>query len=159
MSVRLLLVEDDPVSLSFLHDALCGVPATVDAAHDIASALHLASRFRHDLWIVDAHLPDGDGAGCLQLLRHIHQTPALAITAGASREELDLLCDSGFLEVLLKPVSIALLQGTVSRLLGCFPAQMKQSGIASCCLNEQQADCSPSAAMPRPWAIAPAVPG
>ena len=45
-------------------------------------------------------------------------SPALAITAGASREELDGLCSGGFIEVLLKPVSIALLQATVRRLLG-----------------------------------------
>jgi HPt (histidine-containing phosphotransfer) domain-containing protein len=45
-------------------------------------------------------------------------TPALAITAGAPREELDALCAGGFLEVLMKPVSVALLHGTVRRLLG-----------------------------------------
>jgi len=44
--------------------------------------------------------------------------PALAITAGAPREELDALCAGGFLEVLMKPVSVALLHGTVRRLLG-----------------------------------------
>ena len=40
--IRLLLVEDDPISLDFLSEALSGVPAQVDAAGDIASASGLA---------------------------------------------------------------------------------------------------------------------
>lgn len=122
MSIRLLLVEDDQTSRYFLAEALRGLPADVDEAMDIDQALRLVSSTRHDLWLVDAHLPDGDGASCLRSLRRRHDTPALAITAGASREELDQLCSCGYLEVLLKPVSIALLHSTVRRLLRQTPA-------------------------------------
>lgn len=115
---RLLLVEDDAVSRSFLSEALAALPSQVDAARDIAQALRLAEANPHALWLIDAHLPDGDGSDCLKALRRLHDVPALAVTAGASREELDRLCSSGFVEVLLKPVSIALLQATVQRLLG-----------------------------------------
>jgi len=115
---RLLLVEDDPVSRSFISEALVTLPAQVDTASDIAQALCQAREHSHALWLIDAHLPDGDGSECLAALRAIRNTPALAVTAGASKDELDSLCAAGFLEVLLKPVSIALLQGTVRRLLG-----------------------------------------
>lgn len=115
---RLLLVEDDLVSRSFMSEALSALPAQVDTARDIAQALNCAQEHRHALWLIDAHLPDGDGSDCLVALRRLRNTPALAVTAGASRQELDGLCASGFLEVLLKPVSIALLQATVRRLLG-----------------------------------------
>lgn len=115
---RLLLVEDDPISRHFLEEALLALPAEVDAAGDIAEAVALAERHRHDLWLVDAHLPDGDGADCLRALRMHRDTPALAVTASRTREELDGLCRDGYLEVLCKPVSIALLQATVRRLLG-----------------------------------------
>lgn len=121
MPTRLLLVEDDSVSRSFLFEVLRTLPAEVDQAGDIAQALQMANEQRHDLWLIDAHLPDGDGVDCLARLRLLHDTPALAITAGASREELDHLCASGYREVLLKPVSIALLQATVRRLLGGGP--------------------------------------
>lgn len=122
MSIRLLLVEDDETSRYFLAEALRALPAEVDEAADIEQALRLASSTRHDLWLIDAHLPDGDGVSCLRSLRRSHDTPALAITAGAAREELDQLCACGYLEVLLKPVSIALLHATVRRLLGQAPA-------------------------------------
>jgi len=115
---RLLLVEDDATSRSFLGEALAALPAQVDAAGDIAQALRLAEASPHALWLIDAHLPDGDGSDCLRELRRLHDVPALAVTAGASREELDALRSSGFVEVLLKPVSIARLQATVKRLLG-----------------------------------------
>lgn len=114
----LLLVEDDLVSRAFLSEALAALPAHVDAVENIAQALHLANTRQHALWVIDAHLPDGDGCDCLEALRRIDDTPALAVSAGASRQEMDALCAAGFLEVLPKPVSIALLQATVRRLLG-----------------------------------------
>lgn len=115
---RLLLVEDDPISRQFLEEALLALPAQLDVAGDIAAAVALAKLHRHDLWLLDAHLPDGDGADCLRALRRHQDTPALAVTASNHRDELDGLCRDGFLEVLCKPVSVALLQGTVRRLLG-----------------------------------------
>ena len=117
-AIRLLLVEDDAVSAEFLAQALAALPARVDVAGSIAQARALASAHAHSLWLVDAHLPDGGGLDCLLALRKLHDTPALALTAGAAREQLDALCAGGFLVVLMKPVSVALLQGTVRRLLG-----------------------------------------
>jgi CheY-like chemotaxis protein/HPt (histidine-containing phosphotransfer) domain-containing protein len=115
---RLLLVEDDAVSAAFLAEALADLPATVDVAGSIAEALRHAQAARHALWLVDAHLPDGDGLQCLRALRaQAAATPALAITAGNSRAELDALCAGGFPEVLMKPVAVALLLATVRRLL------------------------------------------
>ena len=113
----LLLVEDDETSAAFLAEALARLPARVDVATDIAQATALAADKHHDLWLVDAHLPDGHGLDCLRALRARRAAPALAITAGAPVAELEALCAGGFAEVLLKPVSIALLQGTVRRLL------------------------------------------
>lgn len=116
---RLLLVEDDAVSAAFLAEALSALPARVDVAGGIAEALRHARAARHDLWLVDAHLPDGDGLDCLRALGRLFSAPpALAITAGADREELDALCTGGFAEVLMKPVGVELLLGTVRRLLG-----------------------------------------
>ena len=116
--VRLLLVEDDAVSAAFLSEALSALPASVDVAGSIAEALAIARDSTHSLWLVDAHLPDGDGLDCLRELRAMGTTPALALTAGAARAELDALCSGGYLEVLLKPIAVALLLGTVRRVLG-----------------------------------------
>lgn len=116
---RLLLVEDDEVSLAFLRDALSALPARVDAVDRIADALASTAGTTHDLWLVDAHLPDGDGVAALHALRERQASiPALAITAEDDRVVLDALCAAGYLEVLQKPVSVAALQAALRRALG-----------------------------------------
>ena len=128
-AIRLLLVEDDATSAAFLSEALAALPAQVDVAGDIAQARACVHAASHSLWLVDAHLPDGDGLACLRALRELQATPALAITAGASPEELDALCAGGFAEVLAKPVSVALLHGTVRRLLGLRAGEVAAPGV------------------------------
>lgn len=114
---RLLLLEDDPVSAAFLASALEALPARVDVAASLAEARRRADGC--DLWLFDAHLPDGDGASLLAQLRACGlRTPALAHTAEARREPLDALIAAGFDEVLLKPLSVAALQACVRRALG-----------------------------------------
>ncbi len=115
---RVLLVEDDPVSAGFLSEALAALPARVDVAATLAEATALAETTKHDLWLIDAHLPDGAGAELLSRLRSRgYRTPALAHTAETATTLLDILIDAGFEEVLIKPLSIAMLHGAVQRVL------------------------------------------
>ena len=116
---RLLLVEDDPVSSAFLGAAAEALPAHVDAAASCAEALRCVQAHDYDLWLLDAHLPDGSGLDLLAQLRaHATATPALAHTAGAARAELDALVAAGFDEVLIKPLSALALQAAICRALG-----------------------------------------
>lgn len=117
LPLRVLLLEDDPVSAAFLATALEALPARVATAATLSEARAAADGC--DLWLFDAHLPDGDGASLLAELRArgLH-TPALAHTAEARREPLDALIDAGFAEVLLKPLTVAQLQAAVRRTLG-----------------------------------------
>lgn len=113
---RILLLEDDPVSAAFLASALEALPARVAVAGSLADARGQADGC--DLWLFDAHLPDGDGASLLAELRARGlRTPALAHTAEARREPLDALIAVGFDEVLRKPLSVAALQAGVRRAL------------------------------------------
>lgn len=116
---HILLLEDDPVSAAFLSAAIEGVPARVDLAATLAEARNKAAAQTHALWLFDANLPDGLGADLLAELRaQGRRTRALAHTADNRREALDALIDAGFEEVLLKPLSVAQLQGTVRRFCG-----------------------------------------
>jgi CheY-like chemotaxis protein len=116
---RILLLEDDPVSAAFLAAAIEALPAWVDTAGTLAEARGIASAQTHDLWLFDANLPDGLGAGLLAELRAQGlRTRALAHTADTRREALDALIGAGFEEVLLKPLSVAQLQGAVRRICG-----------------------------------------
>ena len=83
MKPRLLLVEDDAISCRFLQATLEALPAHVDIAESLASALETETG--HELWLLDANLPDGSGIALLQALRlRSPSIPALAHTADDS---------------------------------------------------------------------------
>src|SRR5690606_16958089 len=119
MTARILLVEDDPTTCAFLATAARGVPADVDVAGSCAAALALAGHDdHHDLWLVDANLPDGDGASLLATLRARGlRAPALAHTATRDPDALAGLRAAGFRDVLVKPMSIDALQAAVRAVL------------------------------------------
>jgi DNA-binding response OmpR family regulator len=113
---RVLLVEDDTVSAAFLSEAIVALPAEAAIATTLAEALRCADAREFDLWLIDAHLPDGRGVELLAALRARGlDAPALAHTAETSVSMLDSLIDAGFEEVLIKPLSVAALQGAVRR--------------------------------------------
>ncbi len=117
MKPRLLLVEDDAVSRAFLAAALEALPAQVDLAETMAEAL--TREDGHDLWLLDANLPDGSGAALLrQLRRRSASTPALAHTADDTPALRAQLIEAGFAAVLVKPLSAAELQENARVWLG-----------------------------------------
>lgn len=104
---RLLLVEDDPVSASYLRDAASTLPAQVDVAASIADALVMARCHSHDLYLIDANLPDGRGEALLQAVRDAGiATPALAHTAARDSGMDKRMRALGFVGVLHKPLCV-----------------------------------------------------
>lgn len=137
MKPRLLLVEDDPISCSFMGAALEALPAQVDTADSMRAALALEAI--HDLWLLDANLPDGHGTELLAKLRlRLPATTALAHTADDSPALRAQLLQAGFAEVLVKPLGAANLQEVVRRWLGIASAAALRIGETS----------SPFAALP-----------
>lgn len=119
MNPRILLVEDDAVSRTFLAVAAEGLPAHVVAVDSCADALRSEQAAPCDLWLIDANLPDGTGASLLAALRErAAHTPALAHTASGDAGEHRALRTAGFADVLVKPLSMDALQAAVRRALG-----------------------------------------
>ena len=116
---RLLLVEDDATSQAYLRTVLEALPAHVEVAATLAAALHAGGDVQHDLWLIDANLPDGSGAQLLARLRARHpHVPALAHTADGSDEIRQGLLQAGFAQVLAKPLARAELLAAVRGQLG-----------------------------------------
>lgn len=114
-----LLVEDDPVSAAFLEAALARVPLHAVVAHDCAAARGHAANHAFDLWLIDANLPDGRGDALLGEFRSAGlATPAIAHTAARDVEEHERLLGAGFLEVLVKPLSVSEVVAAVGVALG-----------------------------------------
>ncbi|WP_312327630.1 response regulator [Stenotrophomonas sp.] len=115
---RFLLVEDDTISRGFFRAALETLPAQVETADSLATALERGRRSEHDLWLIDVNLPDGNGSELLKALRQSHpETPALAHTADGDTSIHARLREAGFSETLVKPLSREQLLQAVRRAL------------------------------------------
>lgn len=128
---RLLLVEDDPTSRSFLQAATAALPAEVDIADSVESAYALASTRAYDAWLIDANLPDGTGGALLARLRADgRDTPAIAHTAERERRALDALRAEGFAIALSKPVAADDWQGAIRGVLVRRPADRPSAALS-----------------------------
>lgn len=114
---RLLVVDDNPLTLHFFRDALATLGIECDTAASAAEAIERAAASAFDLLLIDAHLPDMHGA---RLLEHIRagegasrRVTALATTA-ATGTDAGLLA-AGFADVLKKPIGVATLHARLRR--------------------------------------------
>ncbi|PJK10045.1 response regulator [Lysobacteraceae bacterium NML08-0793] len=123
MNLRLLLVEDDPVTQAFLSEAARALPAEVISASTAEEARQLASGQHFDAWLIDAHLPDATGATLLAQLRQSHgqTTPALAHTASQAPQQLTALEAAGFAAVIIKPLPADSWRNALRQLLNLHP--------------------------------------
>ena len=138
MNPRLLLVEDDPTSRTFLLEGGRGLPADIDAAGTLQEALLLASRHRYDAWLIDARLPDGSGADLLARLRGMRagpHPPALGHTASRLPDDLEALRTAGFDAAVSKPLPIGEWQAAIRRLLGLTDLPHWDDALALRALN------------------------
>lgn len=115
MKPRILLVEDDQISAAFLAAAAEALPANVDTVGSRAAAIAQANNIAYALWLVDAHLPDGDGPGLLAELRGQGlDAPAIAHTASRDESLHHTLHEAGFTAVLVKPLGAAALRAALA---------------------------------------------
>jgi len=116
---RILLVEDNPISREFLHEALKPLGFPIDIAETLSMALALARNYQHALFLCDVHLPDGEPGEIFSTLRQLQKnTLLIAVTADISTSATQALIDMGYQEVWGKPIPMATLQNNVARLLG-----------------------------------------
>ena len=116
---RVLVADDNPLSLHFFADALSACGLDHVTAIDGAVALECARRDAFDVLLLDARMPNLDGAETLAQLRmqagpSRHAT-ALATTADNDRETHTALLAAGFIEVLVKPIGFGALRAALGR--------------------------------------------
>jgi CheY-like chemotaxis protein/HPt (histidine-containing phosphotransfer) domain-containing protein len=114
---RVLVADDNPLSLTFFLEALQTLGCAGESAADGAEALTHARASAFDLLLLDVRMPRLGGAEVLALVRAdpgpSQATVAVATTAAA--EPPAGLLAAGFAEVLHKPVDLAGLQRVLAR--------------------------------------------
>lgn len=106
-AVRVLVVEDQKQTASFIRKALQGEGFAVDVAEDGETALTLVASAPFDAIVLDIMLPGRDGLSVLRLLRQRRvKTPVLLLTArGQVNERVEGL-NAGADDYLPKPFAL-----------------------------------------------------
>ncbi len=123
---RILLVEDDPVSLKVVYELLTSEKYSVDAVSDGTQAMRaLTGSPRWDAVVLDVSLPGKTGYELCRFIRSrfsFHELPVLFLTARSQPADLMAGFDAGANDYVLKPVDSSELKARVRTLL-----QLKQS--------------------------------
>jgi two-component system copper resistance phosphate regulon response regulator CusR len=117
MSVKILVVEDEPKAAEYLRQGLTESGYTVEVAHTGTDGLHAAANGDHDLVILDVMLPGVDGFAVLSALRTSKQTPVLMLTARGKADDRVHGFDLGADDYLVKPFHFPELLARVRALL------------------------------------------
>jgi putative two-component system response regulator len=111
---RVLLVEDNEISLEIMKNQLTAMGFAVDTALSGRQALRNYRGTRFDLILTDIEMPDMDGFALVQAIRRMEtgngrRTPILAITAADFKLTADAAAAAGFDGHMLKPLDVELL--------------------------------------------------
>ncbi|HWI82369.1 response regulator [Ramlibacter sp.] len=106
MSIRLLVVEDDPEIRSVLHSSLAAEGFDVRTAVSVSEAAAILHHALPDVVVLDLGLPDGDGLDLVRQIRKAHALPVLVVSARHQEAEKIKLLDAGADDYLTKPFSV-----------------------------------------------------
>jgi signal transduction histidine kinase/CheY-like chemotaxis protein len=104
LGVSILLVEDNPMNVLVAQTILEKEGALVDLATDGEETLNAFESGRHDLILMDLHMPVMDGYQATQLLRKRGETlPIIALTANTPQEVEKDAYSAGLTDIVVKP--------------------------------------------------------
>ncbi len=121
MPKRVLIVEDNPLSLELLRELVEGEGHRVIPAISGSEALSIARAERPDLILMDIQLPGIDGLTVTRILKTEAETreiPVVGISAHALRDDIDRALHAGCVAYLPKPLDTRRFRDLVARLLG-----------------------------------------
>jgi two-component system OmpR family response regulator len=108
VSMRMLIIEDEPKLAALLKRGLTEEGHVVDAANNGEDGLWMATATAYDAIVLDVMLPRMDGfATCRELRRRAIWTPVLMLTARDAVEDRVQGLDTGADDYLVKPFSFS----------------------------------------------------
>ena len=121
-ALRILYVDDDRINtLLFVQVLKPDARFEVLTAANAEDALESAREARPDIFVIDLHMPDGDGLQLLERLRALEgqeTTPAFLCTAERLEEVQGSAAKAGFAGVWIKPVQLPTMQHDLARVAG-----------------------------------------
>jgi two-component system OmpR family response regulator len=128
--MRILLIEDDPKTASFIIKGLGQEGFAVDHAADGEIGLHLATEIPFDAAIVDIMLPKRDGLSVIECLRkQKNPIPVIVLSARSSVEDRIKGLQVGADDYLMKPFAFSELLARIQALLRRANAQTDPTSL------------------------------
>ena len=124
LSGQVLLVEDNPVNLGVVQNALSKLGLRCETAADGSEALAQCQRQRFDLILMDCQMPVMDGYEATRQIRQLDEaqgrppTTIVAMTANAMAGDREKCIAAGMDDYLAKPVGLGQLRKCVANWLG-----------------------------------------
>jgi two-component system, OmpR family, copper resistance phosphate regulon response regulator CusR len=120
--VKILLIEDEQKTSTYVSRALKELGFSVDLADNGIDGAHLAIELDYDVIVLDVMLPGQDGYEVIKQLRNIKQTPVLMLSARGSVDERVKGLRHGADDYLSKPFSLIELVARIQALLRRRPS-------------------------------------
>jgi DNA-binding response OmpR family regulator len=128
--MKILLVEDDTVTVSLLTQALNSHNYNVNAAADGETALHLVQAYDYDLIVLDVLIPKLDGISLCRKLRSFGcQMPILLLTALDSSNDRVQGLEAGADDYVVKPFNLEELIARIRALLRRGKATLSSTNL------------------------------
>lgn len=115
--MRILIVEDEVKTGTYIRKGLTEAGLIVDWVEDGVTGQHLATTEDYDLMILDVMLPGQDGWTVLKNLRRTHSTPVLLLTARDDVDDKVRGLEMGGDDYLVKPFDFSELLARVRSIL------------------------------------------
>ncbi|MEG4484253.1 response regulator [Microcoleus sp. D2_18a_B4] len=128
--MKILLVEDDTITVSLLTQALNSHNYNVNAAADGETALHLVQAYDYDLIVLDVLIPKLDGISLCRKLRSSGcQMPILLLTALDSSNDRVQGLEAGADDYVVKPFNLEELIARIRALLRRGKATLSSTNL------------------------------
>lgn len=116
LSAHILAVDDNAINLQILQEQLQLLGCTMTLANDAQEAFQYLERYTFDLMLVDINIPVMDGYAISRRLRQQGLTiPIYGVTASPLPTERKRAHAAGMNDLLLRPLSLDLLQETLQQ--------------------------------------------
>jgi len=120
-SLRILMADDAVANRELVSAILGGMGLSIDGVENGAEAVEAVRGGTYDLVLMDVHMPVMDGLTATREIRAMAgetgQVPIIALTANVQPEQVRLCHEAGMDAHVGKPIQVAELMATISRVL------------------------------------------
>jgi PAS domain S-box-containing protein len=124
--LRILMADDAVANRELVAAILGGMGLSIDGVENGAEAVEAVRSGTYDLVLMDVHMPVMDGLTATREIRAMAgdagQVPIIALTANVQPEQVRMCHEAGMDAHVGKPIQVAELMATISRVLGASEA-------------------------------------